>query len=98
MEGSCQGNPSLNPLLFRSEIHKRNHRTVSELAENAAKELTSLSGYMSNLSDIDARTLALWLYYMELVDRTSPNKAQNLISKMFLVSPSTARRWATAWE
>ena len=74
------------------------HKTSSELAENAAKELESLSEYMPNISDIEARTLALRLYYMEVVEGKSPTNAQNMVSKMFLVSPSTVRRWITAWE
>ena len=53
---------------------------------------------MPNISDIEARTLALRLYYMEVVEGKSPTNAQNMVSKMFLVSPSTVRRWITAWE
>ena len=88
---------SLSRLCCRSKIPIRNRRTSSELAENAAKELASLSEYMPNISDIEARMLALRLYYMEVVEGKSTN-AQNMVSKMFLVSPSTVRRWITAWE
>ena len=89
---------SLSRLCCRSKIPIRNRRTSSELAENAAKELESLSEYMPNISDIEARMLALRLYYMEVVEGKSPTNAQSMVSKMFLVSPSTVRRWITAWE
>eukprot|EP00731_Ephydatia_muelleri_P024605 Em0016g876a len=89
---------SLSRLCCRSKIPIRNRRTSSELAENAAKELASLSEYMPNISDIEARMLALRLYYMEVVEGKSPTNAQNMVRKMFLVSPSTVRRWITAWE
>ena len=88
---------SLSRLCCRSKIPIRNRRTSSELVENAAKELASLSEYMPNISDIEARMLALRLYYMEVVEGKSTN-AQNMVSKMFLVSPSTVRRRITAWE
>eukprot|EP00731_Ephydatia_muelleri_P024586 Em0016g857a len=88
----------LSRLCCRSKIPIRNRRSTSKLAENAAKELESLSEYMPNISDIEARTLALRLYYMEVVEGKSTSNAQNMVSNMFLVSPSTVRRWITAWE
>ncbi|KAL5469087.1 hypothetical protein EMCRGX_G030283 [Ephydatia muelleri] len=100
-KGAPRGTPkaaSLSRLRYQSKIPVRNRRTSSEQAENAAKELESLSEYMPNTSDIESRTLALRLYYMELVEGKSPTKAQNLASKMFLVSARTVRRWITAWE
>ena len=48
-KGSSEGSPkaaSLSRLCCRSKILIRNRRTSSELAENAAKELESLSEYM----------------------------------------------------
>eukprot|EP00731_Ephydatia_muelleri_P036854 Em0338g5a len=89
---------SLSRLCCQSKIPIRNRRSTSELAENAAKELESLSEYMPDISDIEARTLALRLYYMEVVEGKSTSNAQNMVSNMFLVSPSTVRRWITAWE
>ena len=71
-----------------NKIPIRNRRTSSELAENAAKELESLSEYMPNISDIEARTLALWLYYMEVVEGQSFTNAQNMVSKMFGWGPA----------
>ena len=71
---------SLSRLCCRSKIPIRNRRTSSELAENAAKELESLSEYMPNISYIEARTLALRLYYMEVVSEgKSPTNAQNMV-------------------
>ena len=74
---------SLSRLYCRSKIPIRNHKTSFELAENAAMELESLSEYMPNISDIEARTLALRLYYMEVVEGKSRTNAQNMVSKMF---------------
>ena len=48
-KGAHRGSPkaaSLSRLCCRSKIPIRNRRTSSELAENAAKELESLSEYM----------------------------------------------------
>ena len=45
-------------------------------------EIESLSEYMPNISDIEAWTLALRLYYM-VVEGKSPTNAQNMVSKMF---------------
>ena len=48
-KGAQRGSPkaaSLSRLCCRSKIPIRNRRTSSELAENAAKELKSLSEYM----------------------------------------------------
>ena len=62
-KGAQRGAPtaaSLSRLCCRSKIPIRNRRTSSELAENAAKELESLSECMPNISVIEARTL---LYY-----------------------------------
>ena len=59
-KGAQRGSPnatSLSRLCCRSKIPIRNRRTSSELAENTAKELESLSEYMPNISDIEARTL-----------------------------------------
>ena len=41
-------------------------RAGSDFLEIASKELESLAQHMPNLSDIDARTLALRMYYIEL--------------------------------
>ena len=71
----------MSQLCCRSKIPIRNRRTSSELAENAAKELESLSEYMPNISYIEARTLALRLYYMEVVSEgKSPTNAQNIFN------------------
>ena len=55
---------------------------------------------MPNVSDSDARTLALrmYMYYIELSNGMSPSGALTNVSEMFLVSPRTVRRWVELWE
>ena len=48
---------SLNRSRCRSKVPRKKSQTESELAENAAKELESLSEYMLNISDIEAGRL-----------------------------------------
>ena len=56
-------------------------RSTPDIAEDATKELESLAGYMPDLSDTDARVLALRLYFIELADGVSPSVAQDKVSK-----------------
>ena len=43
---------------------------------------------MPDISDMDARVLALCMYYTELADRVSPSDAQQKVGKV----------WAESWE
>ena len=67
-------------------------RTQSAIAEAAIKAFESLSEFLPDLPDTDARTLALRMYYLELSE-----DAQSRVSKMFSISPYTVKRWAAAW-
>ena len=100
-----RGNPKAAGLqrqsLFRArklELASRARRSASELSESATKELETLAEYMPNLTDVDARTLALRMYYIELSEGISPTNAKRKVSKMFLISSSTVQRWVAAWE
>ena len=62
------------------------------------KEFQSLSEFLPNLLDTDARTLALRMYYLELLESVSPSDAQARGSKMFSISSCTVKRWATPRE
>ena len=53
---------------------------------------------MPNLSDSDARTLALRMFYIEVSNGMSAGDAEANVSQMFLVSPRTVQRWVTLWE
>ena len=53
---------------------------------------------MPNLSDSDARTLALRMFYIEVSNGISAGDAEANVSQMFLVSPRTVQRWVTLWE
>eukprot|EP00731_Ephydatia_muelleri_P008214 Em0004g552a len=52
-------------------------RYFANTKPHAIKELESLAGYMPDLSDTDARDLALRLYFIELADGVSPSVAQD---------------------
>ena len=55
---------------------KPTKRTRSAIEEAANKEFQSLSEFLPNLPDTDARTLALRMYYLELSESVSPSDAQ----------------------
>ena len=66
--------------------------------DDAKMELAALAPYMPYVSDTDARQLALRMYYVELFHGISPSNAQINVSEMFLISPSTVRRWIASWK
>ena len=78
-----------------SEFEANRRRSAFDIATHATKELESLAHYTPDLSDTDARVLALRLYY---IDGVSPNVTQDKVSKMFMVSSRTVKRWAASWE
>eukprot|EP00731_Ephydatia_muelleri_P005475 Em0002g1651a len=55
-----------------AEFEWNRRRSTPDIAADATKELESLAGYMPDLSDTDARVLALRLYFTELADGVSP--------------------------
>ena len=71
-------------------------RTQSAIAEAATEEFEALGEFLSDIPD--TRTLALRMYYLELSKNVTSSDAQTKVSKMFSISPSTVKRWATAWE
>eukprot|EP00731_Ephydatia_muelleri_P002962 Em0001g2962a len=71
---------------------KPTKRTRSAIEEAANKEFQSLSEFLPNLPDTDARTLALRMYYLELSESVSPSDAQARVSKMFSISSCTVKR------
>ena len=100
----ARGNPKAgNEKRWNKRSHaiqttKPTKRTQSAIAEAAIKEFESLSEFLPDLPDTDARTLALRMYYLELSENVSPCDAQSRVSKMFSISPYTVKRWAAAWE
>ena len=72
-----------------SSTKRRKSRTNASIAEYATKELQSLAVHMPNVSDSDARALALRMYYIEVSNGMSPSDALTNVSEMFLVSPRT---------
>ncbi|KAL5477784.1 hypothetical protein EMCRGX_G024627, partial [Ephydatia muelleri] len=64
-----------------AEFEGNRRRSTPDIAADATKELESLAGYMPDLSDTDARVLALRLYFIELADGVSPSVAQDKVSK-----------------
>ena len=96
-----RGNPSAGASArwsSLSEAKKHCRRTSGTICESAAKELDSLSAHMPNLPDTDARTLALRMYYIEVSNGMHCGDAETNVNQMFLVSPTTVRRWVTLWE
>lgn len=96
-----RGNPSAGASArwsSLSEAKKHCRRTSSTICESAAKELDSLAAHMPNLPDTDARTLALRMYYIEVSNGVHCGDTETNVSQMFLVSPTTVRRWVTLWE
>ena len=77
---------------------ERAERTNASIVECAAKELQSLAVHMPNVSDCDARTFALQMYYIEVSNAMSSSGALTNVSEMLLVSPRTVRRWVELWE
>ena len=70
------------PVSDSSAVFEGNRRrSTPDIAADAIKELESLAGYMPDLSDTDARVLALRLYFIELADGVSPSVAQDKVSK-----------------
>ena len=53
---------------------------------------------MPDISDSDARVLALRMYYIELAEGVSNSNAQQKVGKMFLISSRTVKRWVDPWE
>ena len=49
-----------------AEFEANRRRSTPDIAEDATKELESLADFMPDLSETDARVLALHLYYIEL--------------------------------
>ena len=76
----------------------KSRRTSATIAESAAKELESLAVHMPNVSDSDARALALRMYYIEVSNGMSATDAQTNVSQMFLVCTRTVKRWIKMWE
>ena len=76
---------------------KPTKRTRSAIEEAANKEFQSLSEFLPNLPDTDARTLALRMYYLELSESVSPSDAQARVSKMFSISSCTVKRCPVDW-
>ena len=57
----------MKPMNSTSAAFEANcRRSTPDIATDAIKELESLADYMPDLSDMDARVLALRLYYIEL--------------------------------
>ena len=75
-----------------SNAKKHCRRTSSTILESAGKELDALAVHMPNLSDSDARTLALRMFYIEVSNGMSAGDAEANVSQMFLVSPRTVQR------
>ena len=76
-----------------SDAKKHCRRTSSTILESAGKELDALAVHMPNLSDSDARTLALRMFYIEVSNGMSAGDSEGNVSQMFLVSPRTVQRW-----
>lgn len=64
----------------------------------AADDQESLAEHMPDISDSDARVLALRMYYIELAEGVSNSNTQQKVGKMFLISSRTVKRWIDAWE
>ena len=79
-------------------VQENSGRTKEDIAKDAIKELECLAEHMPDISDTDARVLALRMYYIELADGVSPSDAQQKVGKMFLISSRTVKRWAESWE
>ena len=71
------------------KLQEHGRRTKVAIEENAVKELQNLAEYVPDLSDSDARVLALRMYYIELADGVSPNDAQEKVGKRFLICKRT---------
>ena len=70
------------------------------IAESASKELARVPRciHMPNVSDSDARALAVRMYYIEVSNVMSPTDAQTNVSQMFLICSRTVKRWVELWE
>ena len=101
-KGKPRGNPRAaykqRVINKSADLDTKLRQKKSDIVEDAVKELESLTDYMPDLLDSDARVFALRLYYIELADGVPPSVAQDKVSKMFLVSSRTVQRWAQAWE
>eukprot|EP00731_Ephydatia_muelleri_P026976 Em0018g1076a len=79
LENACvqmDGQARLNKRPSNIDTMKPTKRTRSAIEEAANKEFQSLSEFLPNLPDTDARTLALRMYYLELSESVSPSDAQ----------------------
>ena len=70
-----------------AEFEGNRRRSTPDIAADATKELESLAGYMPDLSDTDARVLALRLYFIELADGVSPFWLRILLKNLYLLHP-----------
>ena len=58
----------------------------------------STNNLTPNVSDSDARALAVRMYYIEVSNGMSPTDAQTNVSQMFLVCSRTVKRWVELRE
>ena len=58
------------------KLQENNGRAKEDIAKDAIKELECLAEHMPDISDTDARVLALRKYYIQLADEVSPGDAQ----------------------
>ena len=68
------------------------------IKDASTDQLDALPEFMPDLTDSDAKILALRMYYLELSNGVSSIQAQDKVSRMFFVSTRTVRRWAELWE
>ena len=74
------------------KLQEKSTKSKEDIAADATKELESLAEHMPDISDSDARVLALRMYYIELAEGVSPSDAQQRVGKMFLVCSRTVKR------
>ena len=76
------------------QVTRKRKRPRVTIQENSAKQLDALGQCLPDLPESDTKILALRMYYLELSDGVSASHAQEKVSRMFLISPRTVRRWA----
>ena len=62
------------------------------------RSTNNLTPKTPNVSDSDARALAVRMYYIEVSNGMSPTDAQTNVSQMFLVCSRTVKRWVELRE
>ena len=68
-------------------LNEHDEEKAASIVESAIKQLIKQLQSLAEFMPIsDARTLALQLYYIELMDGISPIRARNKVSQIFLVS------------